>query len=548
MANGSDPAVSGEWKTLYDVQLPNGEITSVAHACLLRTGTVLFFQEADKEETIIWDPSDETNPNFTYPDNQPTNPDPERKAWLWCSGHSFLSDGTLLVCGGGGNAAVNALDTAWKFSPIAGNNGTWKRTRTNMYYKRWYPTVLTLDDGIHVMIVGGLPASYTKRSIEIYDANMDVNPPPLSPYAQNFREVITSGTPRDFPQTFPGLHLLPDGNIFYSRTGWHGGADISYTNAYFTFTGLFNGTDPNSETFNGEDPITGTWTEIPEKMEITDRREGMSVLLLSPTYPWVRVVIVGGTGVFEPGGTHEGEHEETHEGTHEGEHFEPGIVEKAETINLSSISPHWESSKIVPGGGRQHANAVLLPDNSIFVCGGTHNIDAPCALFNQIDNTWSEMAKMSFLKWYHSVVILLPSGKVMATGGKAAEESAGTPGGELIRGSTKIEVFSPPYLFKGPRPEIVAVPESIRKGDGFVIETPNAAEIQKVVLVSPMAVTHQTDTGQRVVQLNFQRIANNLYVDTLVVKQPNIAPNGYYMLFILNDQGVPSIARFIALQ
>ena len=63
-----------------------------------------------------------------------------------------------------------------------------------------------------------------------------------------------------------------------------------------------------------------------------------------------------------------------------------------------------------------------------------------------------------------------------------------------------------------------------------------------------MAVTHQTDTEQRVVQLNFQRIENELYVDTLVVKQANIAPNGYYMLFILNDKGLPSIARFIALQ
>jgi hypothetical protein len=414
-----------------------------------------------------------------------------------------------------------------------------------MLYKRWYPTVLTLDDGIHVMVVGGLPASYTRRSIEIYDANIDNNPPPPNnPYVQSFTEVTTSETPRDFPQTFPGLHLLPDGSIFYSRTGWHGYPDISYTNAFFTFTG----------------PYSGKWTEIPEKMEITDRREGMSVILLSPTYPWVRVVIVGGTGVFEPEGTHDGEHVGTHDGehvgthdgehvgTHDGEHFEPGIVEKAETINLSSLSPHWEISKIVPGGGRQHANAVLLPDNSIFVCGGTANVDAPCALFNPIDNSWSEMAKMAFLKWYHSVVILLPSGKVMATGGRAREVPAGTLGGEEIRGSTKIEVFSPPYLFKGSRPVIGAVPEAIRKGDVFVIETPNAAEIQKVVLVRPMAVTHQTDTEQRIVQLNFQRSENKLYVDTLVVKQANIAPNGYYMLFILNDKGVPSIARFIALQ
>ena len=420
MANGLDPSAFGKWNTLYDVQLPNGQLTSVAHACLLMTGKVLFFQEKNREETIIWNPSNETNPDFTYPDNQPTQPpntDGLGRAWLWCSGHSFLSDGTLLVCGGGGRSSAGALDSAWKFNPVAGVNGSWTRTTYNMKYKRWYPTVLTLEDGIHVLIVSGLPVS-SRSKMEIYDAISD-----------SFTEVSTSETPRDFPQTFPGLHLLPDGNIFYSRTGWHGGADISYTNAYFTFTG----------------PYSGKWTEIPEKMEITDRREGMSVLLLSPTYPWVRVVIVGGTGKIEPGGTHNdghgGTHNDGHGGTHNGGHFEPGIVEKAETINLSSLSPYWVSSRLVPGGGRQHANAVLLPDNSIFVCGGTANVDVPCALFNPIDDSWSEMAKMAFLKWYHSVVILLPSGKVMATGGRAGEVPAGTPGGEEIEGINKNRSF-----------------------------------------------------------------------------------------------------------
>src|ERR671910_571876 len=104
MANGLDPSVSGEWNTLYDVQLPNTNSTSVAHACLLRTGKVLFFQEADNENTIIWNPLKETTPDLTFPDNQPAqppfpqpppNPGGLGRAWLWCSGHSFLSDGTL---------------------------------------------------------------------------------------------------------------------------------------------------------------------------------------------------------------------------------------------------------------------------------------------------------------------------------------------------------------------------------------------------------------------------------------------------------------------
>lgn len=471
---GFDPSVYGEWNILYDTQLPNGIPVSVAHAALLRTGKVIFFQEGDVSDTIIWDPSDETNPQFTFPDNQPDD-------FLWCSGHSFLSDGTLLVCGGGGNNSANAINSVWKFNPVDGTNGTWTRTTRNMTQRRWYPTVVTLGDGRLVMIVGGSPAT---GSIEIYDAA-----------SERFTPITLGGDIRDFPQLYPGLHTLPGGQIFYSRTGWHGGADTVPTNAYFTFTSS----------------TTGTWTEIPAVMEFPDRREGMSVLMLSSTDPSVRVMIIGGSG----------------------------SIDKAEIIDLSTISPTWERSTTVPGGGRRHANAVLLPDSSVFVCGGTADVNAPCALYNPVDNLWSEMARLNYLKFYHSVALLLPSAKVVATGGALGE-------GE-IRGSTAIEVFSPPYLFRGPRPVISSVQDAVRQGSVFDIDTPQAAEVQKVVLVRPMAVTHQTDTEQRVVQLNFSRSENTLKVNTPMGLQTNIAPKGYYLLFILNSSDVPSIGRFIFL-
>ena len=112
-----------------------------------------------------------------------------------------------------------------------------------------------------------------------------------------------------------------------------------------------------------------------------------------------------------------------------------------------------------------------------------------------------------------------------------------------------IEVFSPPYLFKGSRPVIDSAPDDVHFGQHFEIGTPASDEIEKVVLVRPMAPTHNTDSEQRVVQLRFHCKDHC----TLRVRAPNgwhphaTAPAGYYMLFIINVRGVPSIAKFIKL-
>jgi hypothetical protein len=129
----------------------------------------------------------------------------------------------------------------------------------------------------------------------------------------------------------------------------------------------------------------------------------------------------------------------------------------------------------------------------------------------------------------------LPTGEVMSSG---------------WQNSSMIDIFAPPYLFKGPRPEIDSLPDAVEVGDKFEIYTYQAYEITKVVLVRPMAPTHNTDTEQRVIQLQFYCAGEN----RLVAKAPNgwhphaTAPRGYYMLFILNYDGVPSVAKFIRLQ
>jgi hypothetical protein len=153
------------------------------------------------------------------------------------------------------------------------------------------------------------------------------------------------------------------------------------------------------------------------------------------------------------------------------------------------------------------------------------------------------MDEMSHPRHYHSVAILVPTGQVMAAGG--AE-----PGGCSLSVENTIELFSPPYLFRGPRPEITSAPDFVSHGRNFTIQTPDSFQISKVILVRPMAVTHQTDSEQRVISLEFTVTGKN----TIKARAPggmppnSIAPPGYYMLFILNDDGVPAVAEWIRLQ
>jgi Domain of unknown function (DUF1929) len=146
------------------------------------------------------------------------------------------------------------------------------------------------------------------------------------------------------------------------------------------------------------------------------------------------------------------------------------------------------------------------------------------------------MDELVTIRGYHSVSLLLPSGKVLVAGGD---------------GNPRIEIFSPPYLFHGPRPVIASSPDTIHHGQTFSIDTPDADSIARIVLVRPMAVTHQTDTEQRVIEMPFS--PDPVQPGRLLVTAPDggfphsLAPQGFYMLYLLNREGVPSEASWIAL-
>jgi hypothetical protein len=430
----------GSW-SVFPQPIPRrgpGGYDGVVHAALLHTSKVLFIT-AD-ETTLLWNPNDATPATFEDPVNQPhLTPDAASGYSVLCGGHSFLSDGRLLVVGGGGYGPHSKAMWGYKFDPTT---RTWARTTGSMVHNRWYPTVLTLGNGRignsdEVLVVCGHGAG----DMEIYDEATDT-----------FREV-TSGDVKPFPNLYPGLHLLPNNSVFYSRTGWAsagpgGGPFVGDDqSAYFVLTGA----------------STGVWNDIgPVTPSMPDRTKGMSVMLLSDTAPTVRIMVLGGS--------------------------DSSNNNSYELINGGSLSSatNWSPSTPFPDGERRSlASAVLLPDGTVFVCGGIQHTNSPCALFDPHNNTWSAMAAMPSIRDYHSVALLLPSGHVAVAGWN----------------NTAIEIFSPPYLYSGPRPVISSAPPSIQRGQTFVVDSPDATTIDTVALVRPMAVTHQTDTEQKVLEL-----------------------------------------------
>jgi Domain of unknown function (DUF1929) len=293
---------------------------------------------------------------------------------------------------------------------------------------------------------------------------------------------------------YPRQHLLPDGKVFE------------------------DGYNPNSQLY---DPVAHTFTPVATTIFGRDRYEGTSVLLpLTPANAFKpKVIIMGGANP---------------------------ATETTELIDLSVPSPKWVQGPPMVKG-RIELNATILPDGKVLVSGGSVNDEdnatavKEAQLYDPESNTFSSASTMEFPRLYHSNTLLLPDATVAALGGNPERKTY----------QPEIEIYSPPYLFKADgtlakRPAITgAGPRAIHYGGRFTVHTADAAKIKSVVLIRAGAATHGFDMEQRLVGLSFTAGAGVLRATAPA--NGNLAPPGYYLLFILNADGVPSVARFVHL-
>ncbi|MCI0349421.1 MAG: DUF1929 domain-containing protein [Acidobacteriales bacterium] len=294
------------------------------------------------------------------------------------------------------------------------------------------------------------------------------------------------------PPLYPRMHLLPNGKVFYA------------------------GPSINSHLF---DPVTRTWTlNYARTVRGSSRTYGSTVLLpLLAADGFMAKVLTAGGG-------------------------NPATA-TTEIIDFSAATPAWANSALM-SAGRIQMNAVILPNGKVLLLGGSVNDESAASaslaadLFDPATGTMSSAGAQLFPRLYHSVALLLPDGRVWVAGGNPE------------RGSYEqhIEIYSPAYLFTtgglpATRPTISFAPSGIGYGGTFDVQTPDALNIGSVALVRPGSSTHAFDMDQRMVGLSFTASGG-----LLTVNEPpsgNTAPPGYYMLFLVNNAGVPSIANFV---
>jgi hypothetical protein len=219
---------------------------------------------------------------------------------------------------------------------------------------------------------------------------------------------------------------------------------------------------------------------------------------------------------------------------------------KALVIDINGATP---TAKTVTGVGqdRYHGSATVLPDGRVFVSGGSfvsnqaNGVAYTAKIWNPANNSWTTAATAAKMRLYHSVSMLLPDGRVLTGGG-------GAPGPVT---NLNAEIYSPPYLYKqdwsgtlATRPVITAAPTTATWAKTVSVST-NVSGISKVTLVKTGSVTHTVDFDQRFLNLSYAGTGT-----TLTVSMPanaNVAPPGYYMLFVFDKAGVPSVARIIKL-
>lgn len=187
------------------------------------------------------------------------------------------------------------------------------------------------------------------------------------------------------------------------------------------------------------------------------------------------------------------------------------------------------------GFPRMEHNAAILPDGKVFVVGGTSNnggADEPVyvpELFDPIMISWEQVAPHQIPRMYHSTAILLTDGRVLVAG--ADNQPSG-------------EIYSPPYLFRGSRPVIQSGPSTIVYGSTFSMEFTSATSLNIVTLLRMSSVTHSVNMGQRYVRLADGAPAGGP-VSISAPANANEAPPGFYMLFVVDENGVPSVAATV---
>lgn len=237
-------------------------------------------------------------------------------------------------------------------------------------------------------------------------------------------------------------------------------------------------------------------------------------------------------------------------------------TQRVAVVDFKMTEPVYQIKKPL-NHERMHVNAVLMPDRTVLAVGGgvtreasvqTNVVDPQggrevfeAEIYDPLKDQWSITAAATVARLYHSVALLLPDGRVVAAGGNPDKGSQVNwlPPDPLEE--QRLEIFSPPYLFKkNSRPVIQNVQQEITYGAGIAIRTAQPNQIKWINLIMPGLTTHSFNGTQRIVDVPFTTAVPDKLNATIPVNK-DLAPPGWYMLFLTDNDGVPSVASWVHL-
>jgi hypothetical protein len=403
---------------------------------------------------------------------------------LFCAGHVLLPDGRLFTAGGHELAYVGIRNTAL-FNPLT---ASWT-AGPDMARGRWYPTTTTLPDGRILIVSGDAIQTTPFGPYNAFYAPSDTIPEIYNP-ATNTIQSVPAGA-RRMP-LYPFMFVAPDGRVVDA------------------------GPDKTTRLF---DPATGTWATLASQSPI----DGHSAVMYRPGK-----ILKSGTWT-DP----------------DFPNTVP-ITNRAAVLDMDQAVPAWREVSPMHHA-RTFQTLTVLPDGDVLALAGQSKAGSMSVttdpvlepeIWHPATDTWTPMAESQIPRGYHNTSLLLPDGRILLAG-------SGRLDGSMMPNEANAEIFSPPYLNKGPRPTISYAPPTMSYGGKITLVTPDASNVAKVSLVRTGAVTHNFNMDQRWAELTFRKVGNDIEVDAPA--GPNAAPPGVYYVFIMNANGVPSKAAILSI-
>ncbi|MFG1926657.1 galactose oxidase-like domain-containing protein [Cryptosporangium sp. NPDC048952] len=589
----------GHWDML---PVPSNFQVNAIHAALLPTGKVLIIAGSGNKEdqfkagtfkTLIWDPKTNHFKIVTTPTD------------IFCAGHSFLTNGNLLVAGGTKkyelleNKVTHAAGVLKikQESPDSGttelDKGTIVTSKTGVKYK------LTSDVKVPAAKKVSVHAdtTVTPSEVEVWIEAVDKGKGSVIPKPTQFDIEGLTGDDKTTmygiaekltmeKQEYTGAEYSYEFNPFtekYERVGnlneprWYPTLIPTADNKVLALSGL----DQFGRIDTGK---TEVYNETTKKWEFQPKLNRYF-----PTYPSVflmqneKLFYSGSNAGYgsdkqgrDPGvwdlktnkftkvsGLRQPEMNETSAsvllapaqdqkvmvlgGGGVGE--DPKSTARTDIIDLKEATPTFTPGPDLPAPTR-YLGTVLLPDDTLYTGHGSSgyrgkgNSDHLTAqIYHPDTNKFTKAADPTVGRNYHSESMLLPDGRVITLGSDPLYDKSDKNPGTFEK---RIEIFTPAYLYHGERPSITDGPKSVQRGKAYTFATPDAGNVATARLMRPSTVTHSTDVEQRSIALDVSKTADGIGVT--IPKERGLVPSGWYMLFVTNADGTPSEAKWVQVQ